>query len=77
MDQDTRYAILAASLCGAVVLSYKLYDPYQNIERYYFKESRIEYGILKAAYFVVFVSGMLGAKYIMHNIMLNFKIQKR
>jgi hypothetical protein len=68
MNEHARYAILVVVLCGAVTMAYRTYDPYLNIERYYFRRSRLEYGTIKIAHFIIFMSALLSARYLLQSL---------
>jgi hypothetical protein len=68
VSTDTAYAILVASIGGSILLAYNSYDPYKNIERYYFKEQRPSYRVLKAAYAVLLVSTIISCKYLVMQV---------
>jgi hypothetical protein len=68
MKSDTAYAILVAAIGGSMLLAYNAYDPYKNVERYYFKEERPSYRVLKAAYAVLLVSTIISCKYLVMQV---------
>ena len=63
-DPVVKYCVLVAIVDAIVLAAYHLNDPYKNVERFYFYRSRIEYGILKAGYFVVFITFMISVKFL-------------
>lgn len=57
------------SLCLAVVvlLYFNYKNDYKRIERYYFKENRRLYYLLRAAHFILLASIVLNARYILYS----------
>ncbi len=58
------YSYVVLVVCAVVLIAYHRYDPYKNIERHYFHNSRPMYFFLRSAYFVLFVSAIICARQI-------------
>jgi hypothetical protein len=55
------------SLAVVVLLYYNYKNDYRRIERYYFKENRKLYFVLRAAHFILLASIVLNARYILYS----------
>lgn len=64
MDPVIKYCVAVAVVDAVVLVAYHTNDPYKNVERFYFNRSKVEYGILKMGYFVVFMTFMISIKMI-------------
>lgn len=70
MINDTLIYCFIIVLFTSVLLSvYHFYiDPDKNIERHCFKTNKMHYGLFKASYFVIFMSLMFSARYIVYEL---------
>jgi hypothetical protein len=54
-------------LAAVVLLYYNYKNDYKRIERYYFKENRKLYFVLRAAHFILLASIVLNVRYILYS----------
>jgi len=60
------YSLGAIIVCGITLYIYHFHiDPYKNIERFYFKNSKMEYAAFKAAHSVLMLSMILSARFLL------------
>ena len=67
VDPTTRYCLALVAISGAVLWVYARQNEYNNIERFYYRTDRLQYGLLKAAYFVIFASFILSIRTLIVN----------
>lgn len=59
------YSFGAIVVCGVTLYIYHFHiDPYKNIERFYFKTSKVEYAAFKIAQSVLMLSLILSARFL-------------
>jgi hypothetical protein len=59
------YAIAVALTTGLILFLYNFkLDPYKNIERFYFKNSKVEYAIFKFTYAIIMLSFILSVRFL-------------
>ena len=59
------YSVTVAFITGLILFLYNFrLDPYKNIERFYFRTSKVEYAIFKFTYAVIMLSCILSLRYI-------------
>lgn len=67
LDETGFYAFAIVTFNSILLLMYHFkIDPNKKIERFYFKKNKIEYGLFKAAYFIILVSFILSLRYVVH-----------
>ncbi len=60
------YSLGAILVSGITLYTYHFHiDPYKNIERFYFKNSKAEYAAFKAAHSVLMLSMILSARFLL------------
>jgi len=65
------YAIAVALSTGLILLFYNFkLDPYKNIERFYFRNSKVEYAVFKFTYAIIMLSFILSVRYIVMKLLL-------
>ena len=64
-----QYCLVVAIIDAIVLYAYHAHDPYKNVERFYFNRSKIEYGILKGGYFIVFITFMISVKVLLSHLL--------
>lgn len=65
------YAIAVALSTGLILLFYNFkLDPYKNIERFYFRNSKVEYAIFKFTYAIIMLSFILSVRYIIMKLVV-------
>lgn len=65
------YAIAVAVTTGLILFYYNFrLDPYKNIERFYFRNSKLEYAIFKFTYAVIMLSFILSLRYIIMKLVV-------
>jgi hypothetical protein len=62
MDTTVLYCITLVAVAGGVLWLYGRYNQYNNVERFYYRTDRFQYGLLKAAYFVIFATFLLSIR---------------
>ncbi len=62
MDPTVLYCITLAAISGGALWLYRRHNAYDNVDRYYYKTNRLQYGMLKAAYFVIFATFLLSLR---------------
>ena len=63
------YSVTVALATGLILFLYNFrLDPYKNIERFYFRTSKVEYAIFKFTYAVIMLSCILSIRYIVVTI---------
>lgn len=63
------YSVAVALATGLILVVYNFrLDPYKNIERFYFRTSKVEYAIFKFTYAVIMLSCILSLRYIIVTI---------
>lgn len=68
-DPVIKYCLVVAIVDAVVLVAYHTNDPYKNVERFYFHRSKVEYGILKVGYFVVFMTFMISVKMLVQHVL--------
>jgi hypothetical protein len=59
------YAIAVAITTGLILYFYNFkLDPYKNIERFYFKNSKVEYAVFKFTYAIIMLSFILSVRFL-------------
>ncbi len=59
------YAIAVAITTGLILFFYNFkLDPYKNIERFYFRNSKTEYAIFKFTYAIIMLSFILSVRFL-------------
>lgn len=67
MKNDMHIYYITLVIALIVFIYYKWNNDYLRIERYYFKEDRTRYYILKAAYFVVIIGIVISIRCIVYD----------
>jgi hypothetical protein len=64
MDATMWYCVGISVFAGIFLYLYHFHvDPYKDIERYYFKNDKLQHGLFKLAYYIVFISFVLCVRY--------------
>jgi hypothetical protein len=67
MDETVVYCAVIAVANAIVLVMYHFWlDPNKDMERYYFRSCKVRYTIFKMAYFIIMVSCVMSARYIIY-----------
>jgi hypothetical protein len=69
LDETLIYCFIIVVFNAILLSLYHFHiDPNKNIERHYFKTCKIQYGLFKLAYFIIFISFVFSARYIVYEL---------
>lgn len=66
LDTTMLYCLVIIVINSSLLLLYHFWiDPYKDIERFYFKHSKLEYGVYKLSHFIIMLSLVFSLRYVM------------
>ena len=63
-----KYCVGVAAFTAVVLGGYYAYDPYKNVERFYFQRCKVSYAVVKGAYFILFIAFMISVQTIVRRV---------
>jgi hypothetical protein len=69
LDETLIYCFIIVVFNATLLILYHFHiDPNKDIERHYFKKCKIQYGLFKISYFIIFMSFILSVRYIFYEL---------